>query len=185
MARIDYSGKGWMSGKKNTFTATLFPAGREKEVLYSAEGQWNEAFVLKAHDPKTHKAGGTIDKWDGGKEAATKLTLPPLAEQDPRESKRAWKQVADSIAKGDMDATSHHKSTIENSQREMRKKEQAEGTEWARTFFSRIPDGKTDKVWDDLAKVTGERAETEKTGGCWRFDTEKAAHAKRPFPGGV
>ena len=174
-----------MSGKKNTFTATLFPAGHEKQVLYSAEGQWNEAFTLKAHDPKTHKATSTFATWNCNAEKPAKLTLPPLDEQDPRESKRAWKQVADAIAKGDMDATSHQKSKIENSQREMRKKEQAEGAEWQRTFFSRIPDGKTDKAWDDLAKVTGERAEPEKTGGCWRFDMEKAAQAKKPFSGGV
>ena len=185
VAKIDYSGKGWVSGKKNSFHATLFPAGKEKEVIYSVEGQWNEAFAIKAHDPKTHKAGVTVEAWKAGEHAPTPLTVPPLEEQDARESKRAWKGVADSIAKGDMDATSHHKSKIENSQREMRKQEQAEKREWQRTFFSCVPDGKTDKAFDDLAKVTGEAAETPKTGGCWRFDMEKAKQAKRPFPGGV
>ena len=174
-----------MSGKRNTFHASLFPAGKEKEVLYSVEGQWNEGFTIKAHDPKTHKPTSTLETWSATQHKTTPLTLPPFEEQDARESKKAWKQVADAIAKGDMDATSHHKSTIENSQRDMRKKEQAEGKEWQRTFFSCVPGGKTDKAWDELAKVTGERAETEKTGGCWRFDKEKANAAKRPFPGGV
>ena len=185
VAKIDYTGKGWVSGKKNSFHATLFPAGKEKEVLYSVEGQWNDTFTIKAHDPKTRKPGAALETWSADKQPLAKLQVPPLTEQDPRESKRAWKEVADSIVKGDMDATSHHKSRIENSQREMRKKEQAEGTEWPRTFFTKIPDGKTDPVWEKLAAVTGERAETEKTGGCWRFDMEKAAQAKRPFPGGV
>ena len=185
VAKIDYSGKGWVSGKKNSFTAKLFPAGREKDVLYSVEGQWNEAFTIHAHDPKSHKATSQVETYAHAQHKTAPLVVPPLEEQDARESKRAWKSVADAIVKGDMDATSHYKSLIEHSQRDMRKKEQAESREWQRTFFSRLPDGKTDKAWDDLAKVTGEKAETEKTGGCWRFDGEKAEKAKRPFAGGV
>ena len=186
VARIDYSGKGWVSGKKNTFKAVLHPAGKEKEVLYSVDGQWNESFTVRAHDAKTHKPSSEVlDTWRSAEHPLAKLTLPSLEEQDPRESKRAWKAVADAIVKGDMDATSHHKGKIENSQRDMRKKEQAEGREWPRTFFTRVPDGAADPSYEKLAKVTGERAETEKTNGCWRYDEGKAKEAKRPFPGGV
>lgn len=46
VAKVDYSGKGWVSGKKNSFTATLSKEGH-KEVLYTVEGQWSDKFVLK------------------------------------------------------------------------------------------------------------------------------------------
>ena len=180
VSKIDYSGKGWVSGKKNTFTATVSPIGKERHVLFSAEGQWNESFTIHAGPNK--KTSPVLETFSSTAHPTTKLTLPPLEEQDPRESKRAWKRVADAIVKGDMDTTSIEKSKIENSQREMRKREQAEGSEWQRTFFSRV------KEWPELetlAKTAGERIESDKTNGVWRYDVEKAKQAQRPFGGGV
>ena len=104
--------------------------------------------------------------------------MAPLDQQDPRESKRAWKKVADAILKGDMDTTSVEKGKIEVSQREMRKKEAAESKEWQRTFFSRVP---SDPLYEKLAKVTGDKIDSDKTNGIWRFDAEKANSAKQPY----
>ena len=78
-----------------------------------------------------------------------------------------------------MDKTSLEKSKIENSQRDMRKKEQAEGREWERRFFTRVPN---DPVFDRLAAPLGERSETEKTGGIWRFDVGKAERVNVATP---
>ena len=175
VAKIDYSGKGWVSGKKNTFTATLFKEGKEKDVLYSIDGHWNESFTVKEGSAKH---GKVLEVYDSNKHPTTKLKLPPLEEQSPRESKKAWNKVANAIMKGDMDTTGHEKSKIEVQQREMRKKEQTEGKEWQRTFFSRA---KEDPIFDKLAKPTGEKIEADKTNGIWRFDQEKAKNAKRPF----
>ncbi len=74
-----------------------------------------------------------------------------------------------------MDTTSTEKSKIENSQRDMRKKEQAEGREWQRRYFSRLPG--PDAAFETLSKPIGERIEMEKTGGVWRFDPEKNRNA--------
>jgi hypothetical protein len=52
VATIDYSGKGWISGKKNSFTATLTKEG-SKEVLYTIDGQWTDKFSIK--EGKTKK----------------------------------------------------------------------------------------------------------------------------------
>ena len=175
ISKIDYSGKGWVSGKKNSFTATLFKEGKEKDALYSVEGQWNESFTIKEG---SLKHGKVLETYSASKNPTTKLKVPPLEEQSPRESKKAWNKVANAILKGDMDTTGHEKSKIENQQREMRKKEQAEGKEWQRTFFSNLKD---DAVFDKLAKSTGEKVEADKTNGVWRFDAGKAQHAKRPF----
>lgn len=46
VATIDYSGKGWITGKKNSFSATLTKEG-SKEVLYTIDGQWTDKFAIK------------------------------------------------------------------------------------------------------------------------------------------
>lgn len=79
-----------------------------------------------------------------------------------------------------MDTTSVEKSKIENAQRELRKKEQAEGREWERRFFSKVS---SDPIFEKLAAVIGEKSETEKTGGMWRFDVGKAQRALAPTQG--
>ncbi len=154
-----------MSGKKNSFTAVLHREGREKDVLYTIEGQWSESFLIKdgktKHVIETYNAKGT---------PTTPLTVAPTEEQDPLESRRAWRQVAAAIQKGDMDTTGAEKSLIENQQRELRRKEQTEGREWDRRYFTRVS---KDPVFDALAPKIGERSEPEKTGGIWRWDEKK------------
>ena len=179
MSKIDYSGKGWLSGKKNSFSATMYPAGKEKDILYSVEGQWTDGFVIKEGGGKKLSHSTEIDSFSHKSAPKTDLIVPPLDQQDLYETKKAWSLVAQAIAKGDMDTTSNEKSKIENAQRELRKKEQAEGREWERAFFTR--QAGADKVFETLAKPIGERIEAEKTGGVWRFDEEKARNAKSPY----
>ena len=202
VSKIDYSGKGWLSGKKNSFTAALYPAGKEKDVLYSVEGQWTDSFVIKegASAGKKLSHSNTVDTFVHKQTPTTPLIVAPLDQQDLYEAKRAWNPVAQAIAKGDMDTTSIEKSKIENAQRELRKKEAAEGREWERRFFTRVlPGGNVlpgggsgggsspaagapgDKVFETLAKPIGQSIEAEKTGGVWRFDEDKAKAAKPPY----
>ena len=179
VSKIDYSGKGWVSGKKNSFTATMYPAGKEKDILYSVKGQWTEGFVIEEGAGKKLGHATQVDSFSHKDSPKTNLIIPPLETQDPYEAKKAWKPVADAIVKGDMDTTSYEKSKIENAQRELRKKEQSEGREWERRFFTR--QNAADRVFEELAKPIGERIEAEKTGGVWRFDEAKARDAKPPY----
>ena len=165
-AKIDYSGKGWIGGKKNSFTAILYPDGHEKDPLYTIDGQWTEGFTIR--EAKTKKE---IDIFRAKESNTTPLTVKPIAEQDPLESRRAWHNVATSIAKGDMETTSVEKTKIEVSQREMRKKEKEEGREWQRRYFVNV---KADAVLDKLGPKVGEKAEPDKTGGVWRRRGEVA-----------
>lgn len=208
VSRIDYSGKGWLSGKKNSFTAVLYPAGKEKDVLYSVEGQWTDSFVIKegASAGKKLSHSSTVDTFVHKQNQTTPLIVAPLDQQSPYEAKRAWNAVAQAIAKGDMDTTSVEKSKIENAQRELRKKEAAEGREWERAFFTRVqtqpqqqqqqtsgpnnsaglsPVGGApgDQRFEALARPIGQSVEAEKTGGVWRFDEDKAKAAKPPYHG--
>ncbi|CZR62004.1 probable KES1-involved in ergosterol biosynthesis [Phialocephala subalpina] len=167
-AKIDYSGKGWLSGKKNSFTATLYPTGKETDILYTATGQWNKTFDI-CEGSKKHNI---IDTYDADAVPTTKLIVAPIEQQDPLESRRAWQKVAEGIAVGDMDIVGVEKTKIEESQRELRRQEKTDGRSWERRYFSLV---ENDVVLEKLAPAIGLLPEEDKTGGVWRFDERKAA----------
>ena len=172
-AKVEYSGKGWLSGKKNTFSAVLYPDGKEKEPLYTVDGQWTDDFTIK--DAKTKKV---VDQFSPKSTKTTPLIVAEIDQQDELESRRAWRKVADAINKGDTDTAGYEKSIIENRQREMRKQEREESREWERRFFTR-----TDKfaLLEKLAAGISEPINDDQTNGVWIFDAEKASNAKPPF----
>ncbi|RMJ27769.1 Oxysterol binding protein [Aspergillus sp. HF37] len=178
VAKVDYSGKGWLSGKKNTFTASLFKeSDGEKKPLYCVDGQWSEAFVIK--DARTKEE---VDRYSVKDSKTAPFDLAPIEQQDHFESRRAWKDVASSIERGDMDSTSVSKSTIENAQRETRRVERSEGREWERRFFNRINEN-DDEGFLKLAKMAQlpSNLDADKTNGVWRFDKPRSADAKPPY----
>ena len=118
------------------------------------------------------KKAEPIDTYSAKNAKMTPLIVAPIEQQDPLESNRAWQHVAAGILKGDMDTVHVEKSKIENTQREMRRKEKAEGREWQRRFFTRS--NPPDPTFDKLVKpIPGEMIEAEKTSGVWRFDESK------------
>jgi oxysterol-binding protein-related protein 9/10/11 len=182
IAKIDYSGRGWVSGKKNTFSAILYKeSDGEKNPLYTIDGQWSDTFVIK--DARTKK---DVDTYIVGNMKTTPLEVAVIEEQDAYESRRAWHDVARAIERGDMEATSVAKSRIENAQRELRKREREEGREWERRFFTRV-DERDDAVFLRLARMLDPTSgnslgtENDKTGGVWRFDKERAKDAVPPY----
>jgi hypothetical protein len=178
-AKIDYAGKGWISGKKNSFTASLYPTGKEKDVLYSVAGQWTKDFQIHSGSAKHSGKDTLIESYIPAKNPTSKLIVAPIEQQHPLESRRAWSKVAAAIAKSDLDTVSIEKAKIENAQREMRNKEKAEGRVWQRRYFSVSTDA-PDKVLTTLGPVVGvpDHGDADKTGGLWRFDPVKAEKAK-------
>lgn len=166
-AKIDYSGKGWLSGKKNSFTATMYPTGKEKDILYTITGQWNKTFEIT----EGAKKGSVVDTYDAEAQPITPLKLSPIEEQDPMESRRAWSKVAAGIAAGDMDLTGVEKTKIEVAQRKLREQEKAENRTWTRRYFTMV---EKDETLEKLGPAIGVTPEADKTGGIWRFDEEKA-----------
>ncbi|CAM1507411.1 Fc.00g070520.m01.CDS01 [Cosmosporella sp. VM-42] len=173
-ARIDYSGKGWLSGKKNSVTATVTPTGKDKEVLYNVTGQWNKNFEIYSGPSKSNSSKTLVTTYDAVGTAQTELEVAPVEKQHPLESRRAWARVAEAISKGDMDTTGIEKGRIEQAQREMRLKERSENRAWVRQYFTAV-EGKDD-VLEQLGKAIGVPldGESDKTGGLWRFDKVKA-----------
>ena len=193
VAKLDFSGRGWLSGKKNTFTAVLWEAktGSESRPIYGLDGQWSDAFSIR--DGGTGKKAKEIDKFKPSDIKICRLNVAPLEEQDVFESRKAWSNVARRIEKGDMDGTSHFKSRIENAQRALRRKEADEKRQWKRVFFKQISgDEPSEKVFQGLVKMvtdarsigmgnTWDGVQPEKTAGVWRFDEEKAGSASKPL----
>lgn len=173
-SKIEYSGKGWVSGKKNSFTATLYKTDAEKDVLYNVSGQWTKTFDIRTG--KDAKHGELIETYDAESTQTSELKVKPLTEQGPLETRKAWAKVAQGIKDGNMDIVGTEKSRIENEQRAMRKKEQEEGRSWERSYFKTV---EKDPLAEQLGAKIGLSAETDakQTGGIWRFDESKAAAA--------
>jgi len=177
-AKIDYSGRGWLSGKKNSFTASLYRTGSEKDVLFNVTGQWSKNFEIYSGSAKHNGKSTLVETWDPEQVPHAKLSVAPVEQQYPLESRRAWSKVAAAIAKADLDTVGREKSKIENAQRELRAKEKAEGRTWERRYFS--ASDTQDPVLAELGSIVGlaENGDSDKTGGLWRFDRSKAEKAR-------
>ncbi|KXX81704.1 Protein KES1 [Madurella mycetomatis] len=182
-AKVDYSGKGWLSGKKNSFTATLYPTGKEKDVLFNVSGQWTKTFEIHSGPAKYSSQDNLVEIWDPAQSPLSELNLAPIEAQHPLESRRAWSKVAAAITMGDLDTVSVEKGKIENAQREMRAKERAEGRTWQRRYFTARTDT-PDQVLAELGPAVGlaEHGDADKTGGLWRFDPAKAEAVRNEAP---
>ncbi|KAI5284097.1 Oxysterol binding protein [Ascosphaera aggregata] len=181
ISKIDYSGKGWISGKKNSFVAHLYRATSTsqtldtKKALYKCEGQWSDTWTAKGakRGPSSKGERPEIFKWHSKKEPISQLTVAPIEEQDAWESRRAWREVSAGIEKGDMEAVSLAKGKIENAQRELRKVEKAEDRTWKRCFFKKVSAAE-ETQFNQLATTIGftEHLESENTSGFWRVDLD-------------
>merc|ERR1712098_745336 len=72
-AKIHYSSKGWMSGKSNSFVASLYHDDHEKEPLYTIEGQWSGEFTIKKAATQE-----VIEKFSTSSIPKTPLTIAPI-----------------------------------------------------------------------------------------------------------
>lgn len=161
----------------------MYPTGKEKEILYNVSGQWTKSFDIYPGSAKGNSKATLIENYDPAEVPATTLTVAPIEQQHPLESRRAWSKVAAGIAKGDLDAVSVEKGKIENAQREMRAKERAEDRTWERRYFSWRTDA-PDAVLAALGSVVGvpDHGDADKTGGLWRFDAAKAGKERAQPP---
>jgi hypothetical protein len=116
--KINYSCKGWLSGKRNSFVATIFRDGAENSPLYTVEGQWSGAYTIK------DRKGKTIETVDFTSIRRAPLHVAPLEKQHPLETGKAWHGVIEGIKNNDIFAVGHEKNKVENAQRALRKQEQ-------------------------------------------------------------
>lgn len=180
VSRIEFEGKRFMglSGKKNTVTAELYHTSDPRKPLFEISGQWNTSFTVR--DCRLEK---DIEAIEMDKLELTPMIVPPVDQQDPWETRRAWRKVLDSIEQGNVKGVASNKHEIEEAQRTLRSEEQEKGVEWPRLFYRRDrPDSRRLK----LLEAAGESLNDDRTGGFWRFIGEDESDAvKKPYHRGL
>lgn len=177
VSEIDFSGRGFFSGNKNSFEARLYRYDEKSKVLYTVSGQWNGKFTI--HEVAE---GQDIETYDCTNQTATPLHVDDIEEQDPWESRRAWRGVIESLNKGDMSGASKAKSKVEQGQRNMRRDEARKGEKWKAAFY-RNESG--DPVFEKLAAMVGAKLEADRTMGVWKLDREAVETLKKPYHGSL
>ncbi|EMG50663.1 KES1 Oxysterol-binding protein 4 [Candida maltosa Xu316] len=140
IAVIEYSGRGWISGKKNTFKARIYrdelASGNKENALVTIQGQWSGKSYIKKGSVTPHSKDDVF--YDASKNVTHHLEVKPIEEQNDLESRKAWAKVAEAIKKADYNLIAEEKSLIENQQRELRKSEKEAGTTWQTRWFDKI-----------------------------------------------
>lgn len=133
-ATIEYSGKGYFSGKKNTFKATIVRNTEPSKPLHTVKGQWSGISKIVA------SGKGSVEKpfLDATTQEVVPLKVKDISEQSQFETRKAWKKVADAIKLQDFELIHKEKSEIEIAQRIYRKREERDGKEWPRRWFKSV-----------------------------------------------
>lgn len=156
LATINYTGRGYFSGKSHSFKATISPISQASQALYTIEGEWAGVSKFKGKSP--HKGSGKDDVfWDAG-QGREEVSVKPIEEQGQMESRKVWKTTAEGIKTGNFDIASKDKTRIENEQRQKRKDEAAAGTPHQLEYFVHIED---DKEYAELSAKFGNKPSTE------------------------
>lgn len=142
IAVFEYSGRGYFSGKKNTFKCRIFKdklASENKEnAIITINGQWSgKSYYNKGPESASSKSQEALF-YDASSAQPQHLIVKPIEEQHPLESRKAWLKVAEAIKKADYDLINVEKSKIENEQRELRKQEKQEGSKWETRWFKEL-----------------------------------------------
>lgn len=141
---VEFSGRGYFSGKKNSFKAKLYKNIEESinsvNALYTIRGQWSGSSKIckNINDGTNITKSEEILFYDADRTPAEHLVVKPIEDQHPLESRKAWKDVADAIIGNDFDGITVTKSELEETQRELRKVEEAKGICWQRRWFKEV-----------------------------------------------
>ena len=163
-SEINLEGKGKLGfSSKNRVNAEVYRASDKKELLYRITGQWTGQ--MRIEDAK----GNAVEEFDVDDIPLATLNVPPLSEQTPWESRRAWSRVVEGVNEGDVEKVNEFKNAIEEAQRERRAKEERDGTEWTGLFFTRKSeeDAKVRQLANSIPDA--EILDSARTNGVWHF----------------
>ncbi|KAG0316056.1 glycerol ethanol, ferric requiring protein [Linnemannia gamsii] len=121
MTTIEYSTKGYFSGERHSFKATLKPI-EGGSAFYTAQGVWSG--ISNYTNVKTNATSLFFDS-DTDKSVAPELK--PLAEMGDLESHKLWSQVTNAINSKDYSTASRVKAQIEEAQRALAKARKEKG----------------------------------------------------------
>ncbi|KAF7557316.1 hypothetical protein G7Z17_g817 [Cylindrodendrum hubeiense] len=183
VSEINFMGKGFFRGKKkNYFEARVYHTSQSKNsCLYEVAGVWSECWVVK--DGSTGEILETYDA-DASENRPASMNIEAVENQDPWESRNAWKHVIGALKGGDLWTASAEKNKVEEAQRQMRVKEKQEGTQWEPLLFDSVP-GNQHEAYHRLTENTGYNLMDSETKGVWRIKDEHAASVQKPFRGSL
>lgn len=149
---VEFSGRGYFSGKKNSFKARIFKSSEDshhkENALYTITGQWSgQSTISKGKSKRSEELF-----YDAVHLKAEHLVVKPIEKQHQLESRRAWQKVAEAIKLGDFDLIHQEKSMLEQAQRELRRDEEAKGIDWERRWF-KDRDYANEKIDDKFTKL--------------------------------
>lgn len=121
-----------LGGSKNHVSAAVYSTNDRKKAFWTVEGSWSEKFTIR-----DEIAGKDVEIFDCTTAQPSSMKMAPVEQQDPWESRRAWKGTIDALEAGNMQGAADEKSKVEEGQRAMRKKEEASGKVWEPFFLRR------------------------------------------------
>jgi hypothetical protein len=77
VAEIDFSGKGFLSGKRNSVDVEVYRVGERKDVIWTVSGQWSGELVFRDGE------GGEIETVDVSSLESARMNVESLEQQDP------------------------------------------------------------------------------------------------------
>ncbi|QDS76290.1 hypothetical protein FKW77_001961 [Venturia effusa] len=174
VSEIDFSGKKMLGlgGSKNHVSASVFSAKDRKKVLWSVEGSWSERFTVR------DEVAGHAQVFDCTVAQPSPMKMLPLGQQDPWESRKAWKGTIDALDAGNMQLAADEKSKVEEGQRAMRKQESKCGKVWEPLFFRKT---ERDERFERLHALTHGKGVLNTD--LWVWDESSAGRVTRPFHG--
>lgn len=183
VSEMRFSGQGFLGGERNKVDAIIYRRGdSSKRPLFSVSGHWSG--ILTFRDCATGEVIETFNT-NAKENAGVDIHIDDVEQQDPWESRRAWKNVISALRCGEMGKTIDEKSKIENAQRKMRVEETKNRQVWRPLVFSPLQGGY--KLFDQLGVPNGWALEDYKTKGVWKVDVEfaRTLRHKRPYRGSL
>ncbi|KAF9953609.1 Oxysterol binding protein [Modicella reniformis] len=150
LATIEYSTKGYFSGERNRYRATLKPVD-SNTPYYTAQGVWSGVSYF------TNGSSQGLEKklfFDAKADMSAPLEVKPQSEMAPLESHRLWAVVTKAINEKDYRTASKEKSRIEEAQRVLaRARKEKGGTQAHALQIFTLVDEDADKTGKAFQKL--------------------------------
>ncbi|KAJ7451120.1 hypothetical protein FB451DRAFT_711085 [Mycena latifolia] len=132
---LEFKTKGFFSG---TYNAIAGRVRHNSTEVGEVSGRWSHTMEFKNN--KTGKKHVLFDAVKDGEKVVEKQ-VPPEEQQEPNESRRLWRDLTRAIVAKDMEAATDAKTTVEDAQREQRRKLEESGGKHVPRFFE-LRDGR-------------------------------------------
>jgi len=126
---LEFKTKGFFSG---TYNAIAGRVRRNSSDIGEVSGRWSH--VMEFRDVRTSQKRVLFDALKDGQNTFPKW-VPPEDEQEPNESRRLWTHLTEAILLKDMEQATIAKTSVEDAQRDLRKRRDESGEVYTPRFF--------------------------------------------------